>query len=342
MGLFDSIQETLGSANAHPELDKTKKALEGLKGKIEAKTIGIEEILPILKTAFMKDLDELGITDEAKRTEYWTQVETIVRTELLKATPEYQALLNMANSPKIIGEGLDKAIKEKKPGSSLKSWLESIPGGAWLTGGLASMLVGWADDAKDKSKNKKDTWLGTQLRKLAGWLGTEETTEAEGEALATWMTEIFQTNTVALDAASVGAEIAALKSANMKEEDIKKTTEAAVGANGILKQLSGVVLQHMGGNEPPFPFHVADIKLESLTPAQKKILMDTIDGKSIDFVLKEKSSKGMRDFLNAALAMKGTDFEGALVAFKKTAPTVLASNAPTPTPLPSNPPAITH
>ncbi|MBI5421791.1 hypothetical protein HZA44_01505 [Candidatus Peregrinibacteria bacterium] len=316
MGLIDQIKGGFEGLNKPPELDKTKKALEELKGQINAAQIDVA--LPKLRESFMKDLDELGMVDEKKRAEYWGQVETVVRTEALKETPEFKNLNAFIDNPQNLA-GLPELIKEKDPAKTVNGWFDKLPGGSLLKGGLAAMLLNWANDMK---KDGKDSFFGTQLKKLANWLGSEkkddktEAKEAE-KTLADSLVKKFSDKGLILEASGATAGIADLAKDDIKDDKLTKLVDTALEANGLLTKLYAAI-KPKESLDQKFKFKLTDIRLQkNFSEEQVGTLVSALKNDKDSPYQVAEGLDGARKLLDAALAMKDGKLNEALATFKK-------------------------
>ncbi|QQR83858.1 hypothetical protein IPJ72_01465 [Candidatus Peregrinibacteria bacterium] len=145
-----------------PELDQFEKALGELREKLETKS---EDVFNKLKTAFLKDLDELKITDEAQRESLWEGAKKAVEGKLLNETPEAKALSafvdDVENYPMI-----KEAIKNQKPMAKVKGKLKE----SGMLGATAFALETWI---KESQKKDPDSWLAKVLQKLLDYFNED-------------------------------------------------------------------------------------------------------------------------------------------------------------------------
>jgi hypothetical protein len=180
MGFLDSLTGGSGPVE-NPELDKTKKALEGLKPQVEGKQI--DQVFLPLDEGLKKDLAELGITDPKEQEGYINQVHEKVKAEMDKATPDYQALVSFVDNPQSL-TGLNEIIQGKKPTYELTKQLETVtkayPKLSWLTG-LAPILI-MLKKVDTMEKNAKRLGKDASLfDKAMAMLGLSDDDDKKGE-----------------------------------------------------------------------------------------------------------------------------------------------------------------
>ena len=335
MGLLDAITGGSGPVE-NPVLDKTKKALEGLRSQVEGKQA--DQVLATLEPGFKKDLDELGITDETERTGYWEQVKQLVNAEMAKATPEFQALNGFVDNPQSL-TALNAVIEGKKPAYEIAKQLETVaksyPKLSWLPG-FAPLILVFMRYQKAKNDAKND---GKELGTLDGLMAAfgiggdkdakkdpAELAKEKEKKFADGLKKKFSDKGLTLDGASIASGVTELAALDIKDEGTKKdlTTlvDSSLADDSNLMKIKSVIADKETA-DTKFQYKLTDIRLQKyFSPEQVKILVAAISGGKIDgadskYALKDKSISGVRPFLDAALTMKkdGPTFEDAIKEF---------------------------
>jgi len=299
------------------ELDKTKAKLKELSETIQPETIG--EVWGKLRPSFDADMEELGITDAAKKEELWQQVRHEVESNQLENSEELRNVDAFINNSQNLPE-LKKIIESTDPKAKADQWLKSlsekIPGWGLISGGIAGYLISWAEDSK---KDGKDSFLGSQLRKLASWLGGEKEKAPEpneAETLVKNLSEKFKAKGVVLESASLASGMQDMLK-NDKAEALGKLADDALAPAGKLTKLLEALNIHR--TEKPLELRITDLRFQkNFSIDQINALVSTIKGeKDAKFQMKKEGLLGARELLDAALLMKDGKMEEALAAFKK-------------------------
>ena len=334
-----------GAPEAPRELDKTKAKLNELRETITSETIG--EVWGKLRPSFDADMEELGITDAAKKEELWQQVRHEVESNQLENSEELRNVNAFINNSQNLPE-LKKIIESTDPKAKADQWLKSlsekIPGWGLISGWIAATLIDSADKSK-KENGDRESVTGGMLRKLASWLGGGENRETpeykETAARAKALMEKFKAQGIVMDAASWGLGLMDLEKEDTPDAIAKLANEALKPEGSFIKIYEALKTVNKDNLITP-KLQITDLRFQKNFKAdQINLLVAAIKGeKGSKYQMKKDGLAGARELLDAALLVRNKTMEEALKDFerKPDAAPAVAQAAPQPPASPSTAP----
>jgi len=347
--------DKLGGPVENPELDQTKKALEGLKGQIESKNITeVFDPKGPLAVGFMKDMEEAGITDTNEKNKYWGQIQTEVQQHLIDKTSESK------NIDEFIGhvEGLEefqKIIAKTETEGNFDFILNPIKKFAGKYGVKAATLAGvfsWlAKNEVKKSKPAEEDepgWLYSAYLYIAEQFGfkpskkdgeTNKPAEVLTDALKKKIGEIaanekFKDLHLNTDPKALKEDLKWLAQGDVgikvDESNVEKIIEDTFVKKEKIKELLKKADDGVSGSN--FDVRLSYLKLGKFDDTQITKLTTIIDGKDGDYNLPRLNKDNLHTLLTTMV--KAKTFENGLrdlpAEFRvvKPAPTTVAAVTP--------------
>jgi len=354
VGGIDSLGMVADFMSGGPDMDMdkltaaieegTKKNLEALK---QNQNVGVgANILNEALTGLRTDLDELGITDPAKRQAYEKQLTDKFNGEMtgekLKAiaeSPEKKDLDTFVMRYKGM-TGLQAIIDSATPESAAderaKQWRKDNLKYAGSVGSLLAILTTVSGWFKSKEEKGVQTSWEKKLQRIAAILSGKdpdkgkktpapapapaappaqaetqkpaELTDAQKKMLKPLEDEGFK---VEKDNAKVVEDINFLVGKGVGEEKIESLAKQA--SKGNLKTIKGVMRTAVTDK---LNFRLKDIYFAKFSSKNLKIVTNTLEGNSDKYAIKSDDPAKVREFLDAALKDKDLP-ETELAAYKK-------------------------